>query len=536
MIPWLTALALAEPPRTGHVLVRAEDPSILEGHPDVARVERRRGHVARVTPAPGRDEEALAETLRRLPGVRWAHPDVYVAIAPRALPDDPYVADQWHLANTGQQGFTPGVDIRAEDAWAITHGAGQLVAILDSGVDLDHPDLRVIDGYDYIGRDDSSDAEGDEAHGTACAGLAVGVGDNGVGTAGVAYEGEAYGIRLIGNSTLTDLYDAFTESVDAGATVLSNSWGFEDDCFGVSDYEVIADAFAYAEERGRGGLGAAVVFAAGNGNCDITANAMLAHETVVTVAAVNGFDVREGYSAFGPWVDIAAPSGGMYTTDIVGSAGYNGYPGDDDYTTWFNGTSASTPVVAGVMALMFASNERLTAADARDALCDSAVRIDLAGGAWDDTGWSPYYGCGRIDAGAAVRAVANLGPPPVPVGDPDPVRPEAAILAWTEDPDPDGDLVTWEVRIDGEILAVDRPWLDRTGTVDDGDTVPWQVRAVDRWGASAWSAEIITEITTPVVAAAPAPEPDGGCDHTGGAPLAALGAIAGLSRRIRSRP
>ncbi len=529
--------------RTGDLLVHADDPSVLAALPEVAAVHVLRGPVARLALKPGIDDIALAVALRDRPDVAWAHPDLHVRLRASSLPNDPYLPDQWHLQNTGQQGFTPGVDIGAAEAWDLTRGAGQLVAIFDTGIDIDHPDLRVIDGRDYVDDDDSSDPI-DDPHGTACAGLAVGTGDNALGTAGVAYEATAYGIRIIGNSTLTDLYDGFAEAVDAGATVLSNSWGFLDDCNGVDDYGIIADAFAYAEEEGRGGLGSAVVFAAGNGNCDISGNNMLEHETVITVAAVNGFDVREPYSSFGPYVDIAAPSGGMHTTDIVGSLGYNGYPGDDDYTTWFNGTSASTPVVAGVVALMFAANERLTASDVRDALCDTAVRVDLDAGGYDALGWSPYYGCGRIDAGAAVRAVANAGPPDPPAGTPEAeLRPDAAVLTWTDAEDPDGDPAIYTVRWwvgDGREREVEteRPWLDLTGEVADGDVVSWVVLATDLWGPGAWSSEATARVVAPEEPPPPPPvEEPAGCATTPGfSPWGLVAALAGLSRRrVRGR-
>jgi subtilisin family serine protease len=523
--------------RTGEVLVHADDPASLASAPGVGAVVVLRGHVARITPVIGVDDVALSVALRQRPDVQWSHPDLRVRLETRSLPDDPYLADQWHLRNTGQQGFTPGVDIGASEAWDITHGAGEIVAILDSGVDLEHPDLSVIDGHDYVGDDDSSDAV-DEAHGTACAGLAVGIGNNGLGTAGVAYEGTAYAIRIVGNSTLSELYDGFAEAVDAGASVLSNSWGFEDDCSGVPDYGVIEDAILYAEENGRGGKGAAVVFAAGNGNCDIQDNGMLAHPEVITVAAVNGFDVREGYSAFGAWVDIAAPSGGMYTTDMVGAAGYNGYPGDDDYTTWFNGTSASTPVVSGTVALMFASNARLTAADARDALCDTAVRLDLDGGAWDLTGWSPYYGCGRVHAGAAVRAVANLGPPEAAAGTVVEMAPESAFLTWDAASDPDGDALAYTIRWwrdpdDVQEVETDRTWLDLTGEVADGDTVTWTIQAADLWGPGPESTEQVTAVVAPPPA--PVAEETGGCTHVSGGP-GWLAAAALLLRRRATSP
>jgi subtilisin family serine protease len=565
MIPWLAAAALAAPAsfypgrgaarldldpdgrvhgmaRTGDVLVHTTDPAALAALPEVAEVHLHKGGVARVVPAKGVDDVALSVALHDRPDVDWAHPNLYVTIKAESLPDDPYLPAQWHLQNTGQLGYNPGVDIHAADAWEITHGAGQLIAIIDEGVDLAQPDLRVTDGHDYVDDDESSQAVGDGAHGTACAGLAAAIGNNDLGTAGVAYEADVYAIRIIGATTLAETYDAFVEATDAGATVLSNSWGFVTDDCSVSDYGVVSQAVQYAEENGRGGLGSAVVFAAGNEDCDIENNAMLADPLVITVAAMNGFDVRESYSNYGASVDIAAPSGNMTTTDIVGSAGYNGYPGDNDYTNWFNGTSASTPVVSGVVALMFAANDRLTAAGARDALCDTAIKMDLEAGEWDDTGRSPYYGCGRVDAAAAVRAVANLGPPQIPASLAEEIPPDAAVLSWTDGADPDHDHVNYTIRWAFSTkpwprtqVATDRTFADLTGQVADGDEIVWQVKAADQWGETEWSADQLTEVVAPPVAEVKAPEEQGGCDHSPVSPVwsGLLAGLAALASRRR---
>lgn len=521
--------------RTGLVLVRTEDPEALARVPGVGSVERLRGAVVRVTPAPGTDDVALAASLHGLPGIGWAHPDLVLPLVPASLPDDPYLGSEWHIQNTGQLGFTPGVDIGASDAWEVTRGAGQLVAIVDTGVDLLHPDLSVIPGHDYVGHDE--DPSPDDPHGTACAGLAAGVGDNAVGTAGVAWEADAYAIRLVGGTTTTaDMYDALVEAVDAGAGVLSNSWGFEDPCAPINDYGAFDEAVDYAERHGRGGLGAAVVFAAGNGACDIAANNWLADERVITVAAVNGYDEREWYSCFGDAVDVAGPSGAMVTTDMLGSAGYNGYPGDDGYTNGFNGTSAATPVVAGVVALMFAANERLTAAQARDALCDTSVPVDLASGTWDATGRSPWYGCGRVDAAAAVRAVSDLGPPTIPVPTAD--SGWSAVLAFTSS-DPDGASLEYDVRWafasdpwPRTTVHADQPWVDLSADVHPGDTIVWQVRAQDRWGVTDWSEDRTFTVAAPILGVL-APPP-GGCDTGGGGGAVGV-ALAILATRRRRR-
>ena len=126
-----------------------------------------------------------------------AHPDFIHEPQHHVMPNDPFVTDQWHLENTGQKGAT-GADINAETAWELTTGAGQLISIIDSGVDLGHPDLIGISGTDYIDDDDDSYPEDKNAHGTACAGLAASIGNNEIGGAGVAYDAEVYGVRMLG--------------------------------------------------------------------------------------------------------------------------------------------------------------------------------------------------------------------------------------------------------------------------------------------------------------------------------------------------
>jgi subtilisin family serine protease len=526
--------------RTGHILVDTDDPNALRTVPGVAAVRAHRGGLVEVTPTAGADDLALSRRLHALAGVRWATPDLVLPLKLNA-PNDPYFADAWHLENTGQGGRLADVDIDATTAWTWATGSGQTIAIIDSGVEVDHPDLDVIAGHDYLGNDDDPspnylDGYGGP-HGTCSAGVAAATGDNGVGVTGVAYNAQVYAIRLIGaGSSTSDTYDAFVEAVDAGATVLSNSWGFENDCAGVPRYGVFDKMFRYAEDQGRDGLGALVVFAAGNGGCDIEADGMLEHETAVVVAAVEATDVRAGYSNFGRWVDIAAPTG-LLTTDWQ-RGGYGSYSGEDAYADGFNGTSAAAPVVAGVAALMFEANPRLTAAQARDALCDTAARIDLAHANYDANGWSPYYGCGRIDAGAAVATVANQEPG-APTPSSEALTEVSAVLSWGEADDADLDVVRYEVRWGtpdradtAPIVAADGVRLDLTGSVALGDTVAWRVRAVDTWGPGPWSDEVVATVEA-------APEPPGlfGCAHgpaTATWTAAAL-AVAGI-RRSGSAP
>ncbi len=501
------------------VVVSADDYDAIEALPDVLRVDvGPTGRLARVFPVPGVHSVSLSSQLEARSDVLWAHPDVEVRAHARVIPNDPWLGDQWHLINTGQRGYYPGSDINAEEAWTVTHGAGMMVAIVDSGTDVNHPDLLVTPGWDYVDDDADSHPTGGEAHGTAVGGLAAGIGNNGIGTAGVAYEGELYGIRMIGGYTsMYDVYLAFVEATDAGAAVINNSWGFEEDCANMPLYSELENAVDYAEEQGRDGHGTAVVFSAGNGNCDITNDGLLGHPAVIGVAAIDGYDLKEGYSSWGPWVDISAPGSRIATTDIVGNRGYE----NGSYTDTFSGTSAAAPIISGVMALIFAANERISAEQARQVLCDTAVRIDPSRAGYDAEGWSPYYGCGRADAGAAVKAAYNAGPPGVPqiVSTTGLVGPGPVTLKWNKPDDPDGDSLTYRVRwwptpkpfrakrqdVEGRSFTFDEPF-------EIGDDITWKILAEDQYGAGEWSEEVSFQVVDPATLEPAEIEATGGCN------------------------
>jgi subtilisin family serine protease len=530
--------------RTGRVLVRAKDAATIARIPGVAGVTPLPGGLLRVTPSPGTDDLALARALHDQPGVEWAAPDLLLPLRPAHLPDDPLVGDQWHLENTGQGGRTADIDIDAEPAWSLATGAGVTIAVLDSGVETDHPDLSVIAGHDYIEQDDDPNPDFSDTyegpHGTCASGIAAAIGNNGTGVAGVAYDADVYAIRLIGGETSTeDLYDAFVEAVDAGSGVLSNSWGYGTGCDEVPRLGVFGDMFQYAEEEGRGGLGSVVVFAAGNGNCDTAGDGMLAHRQPIVVAAVESDGRRAWYSNYGDAVDIAAPTT-LLTTDLLGG-GYGSYGGDDAYVDGFNGTSAATPVVAGVAALMIEANPRITAAQIRDAICRTAMRTDTADAAYDDEGRSPLYGCGLIDAGAAVAAVADTEPSaPTPRLTTDEALAGRVLLAWDAAEDPDGDVLGYEVAwwtnddADATSVTTTDTALDIGPEVSVGETVSWHVRAADPWGDGPWSeTETITVVAEqdPPTPESPVTEDPGGCATAPAPGLAGLVALALLARR-----
>lgn len=520
--------------RTGRLLVRGDAAEVAKVS-GVAQVTTLRGGLLRVSVAPGADDLAVARALHGRPGVDFAVPDLLLPLVPATLPDDPWLGEEWHLENTGQGGRVEDVDVDATLAWTFATGAGQRIAVLDSGVQVDHPDLLVVPGHDYLGDDDDPTPDTSDAgpHGTGCAGIAAATGDNGYGVAGVAWEAEVYAIRLIGGeSSSQDLYDAFVEAVDAGAGVLSNSWGFGTSCETIPNYAVFGEMFDYAEHEGRDGLGAVVAFAAGNGGCDIAGDGMLANRELVVVAAVEGTDQRASYSSYGDAVDIAAPTA-LLTTDIT-PGGYGSYADDDAFMDGFSGTSGATPVVAGVVALMLEANPRITAAEVREVLCATAVRIDEELAAYDAEGRSPYYGCGRIDAGAAVATVANGAPAaPVPRLVAETVPAERVILAWDPAADPDGDVlgydVSWTVDGDAHAETTTATRLDLSGRQAEGAVVTWTVTAVDPWGPGATSAPVTFTVEEAEE------EETGGCAVAPGAGGMAgvLLAVAALSRRRR---
>ena len=363
----------------------------------------------------------VANALHETGAFDYAEVD-FLLLLKRFNTNDPALDYQWSLENTGsslQYNGTAGIDMKVFNAWGSTTGSSSIkVAILDEGVDLTHPDLvgNMLTGYDGTNQGSGGAPQGDDAHGTACAGIVAATGNNNTGVAGVAYDSKIIPVRIAyssGQNWVTS-NTWIGNSINwawqtAGADILSNSWG------GGSSSSTINNAINGAVNNGRGGLGAPVLFAAGNDN---GANSYPATQTnVISVIAMSMCAERKSPSScdgetwwgsnYGTGADVAAPGVKIYTTDISGADGY----GSGDYTATFNGTSSATPNAAGVMALILSASSGLTEAQARVALESTCQKVGSYtynnGVSGQPNGsWSNDLGYGLVNAEAAVLSVS----------------------------------------------------------------------------------------------------------------------------------
>jgi thermitase len=269
------------------------------------------------------------------------------------VPNDPHVPDQsW--AKT----------VQLPDAWSIATGrASTVVAVLDSGVRSDHPDLagKLVSGHDFIGNDD--DPQDEVGHGTAVAGIIAAAGNNGVGIAGAAMDVAIMPVRVgdASRAPLGTLVEGIYYAVDHGAAVINLSLGTD------VESAKLKDAVDYAYNHN-----VEVVAAAGNQSGGVAYPANYGH--AISVAATNA--EGRGLASFSSRisrVDASAPGVGVYTTAWNATSG-NGWQAE-------SGTSFATPTVAGVLALMRSVNPSLTVEDVRHALTGTAHwrTVGLAG-------------------------------------------------------------------------------------------------------------------------------------------------------------
>lgn len=371
----------------------------------------------------GMNIQDAADLFSSLADFDYLHPNIQQTPQVRAVPNDPLYDTQWHLNNTGQGGGLAGADINVESVWDNYTGQGVTIGVIDDGLEVAHEDIApnantTID-FDYRDGDNDPSPGAGDFHGTAVGGAASAKGNNGIGVSGSAWDAELVGLRLIGGFT-TDATEAQALSHELNTIdVYNNSWGPADDG---RIHFIGPQALAALEQTattGRNGLGNIHTWAAGNGgdftNDDVNYDPYASSRFTIAVGALSNSGVRAQYSDTGAALFLVAPSGDsngsgtldLITTDITGAAGYDA----TNYTSSFNGTSASTPVVSGVIALMLEANPNLTYRDVSNILARTSVRVDPGNADWvqngDDIWVNHEYGFGNIDAAAAVDAALN---------------------------------------------------------------------------------------------------------------------------------
>jgi serine protease len=360
----------------------------------------------------------IIKSLRRRADVRYAQPN-YIRKA-LAIPNDPQYHRQWHYPL-----------INLPQSWDVTTGSNTvIVAVIDTGVLLNHPDLEnrlTSDGYDFIsdparaldgdGIDPDPDDPGDGSpggssfHGTHVSGIIAAETDNDTGVAGVTWSTRIMPLRTLGQGGGTD-FDIL--QAVRYATGLDNDSGtlpaqradIINLSLGGSSFSAAAQEL-FTEVRGEGII---VVAAAGN-SASNTPFYPAAYEGVVSVSAVDIQKDLTWYSNFGPTIDLAAP-GGDNTADI----NLDGFPdgvlstcGNDTTGTiefvycFFQGTSMAAPHMAGVVALMKAIYPALTPEEMDVLLISGSITEDIGPAGRDD-----QFGRGLIDAFGALVAAQNL--------------------------------------------------------------------------------------------------------------------------------
>ncbi len=339
---------------------------------------------------PPGQELMIVEDLRRDPSVEYAEPDYHAAVT--IIPNDARWDNQWAPAKIG-----------APAAWEIATGSPEIIiAVLDTGVKLDHPDLAAkiwinpgeipansldddqngkvddVHGWHFYHHCSNSDClpfedddlTDDNGHGTHVAGIAAAETDNEVGIAGMSWGAQLLPVKVLdeyGDGWYSDVIAGIVYATDSGADIINLSLGGEESS------PALQDAVDYAQARG-----VLLIAATGNNGGSVLYPAACDH--VLAVGATDVNDLCPGFSNHGPEIDIAAPGVAIYST----------WPRLDGY--WHkSGTSMAAPHVAGLAALIWSIRPDATNDYVAWVIIQTAVDLGTPG-------WDEFYGWGRIDA------------------------------------------------------------------------------------------------------------------------------------------
>jgi cell wall-associated protease len=341
-----------------------------------------------------------------------------------ACRNDSYFTDQWGLNSNGQHGALPGSDIRACNAWGITTGCSNIiVAVLDEGLELNHPDFNNIVPFSYNTLTASSPSVIHGNHGVPVAGIIGAHQNNNLGISGVAPNGSLMSISHSFSAPLSParLADGMITASQNGAQIINNSWSS-----GVF-YQVIDDAINQITVTGRNNLGVIVVQSVGNGNQSTVAYPSN-NPRVIAVGASNMLNQRKSTTSndgdnswgsnYGQGLDVVAPGLYIPSTDRQGNNGYNTNSTSNEYsnrdfTNKFKGTSAAVPHISGIAALILSLNPNFTATQVKNIIESSTDKFSgysfsLGAGENAMLTWNTEVGYGKVNAHLALLEAAKM--------------------------------------------------------------------------------------------------------------------------------
>jgi parallel beta-helix repeat protein len=342
------------------------------------------------------------------------------------IPNDPYFNMQYALHNIGQTGGTSDADVDAPEAWEIQQGRPDIIiAVPDTGVDINHPDLAdniwinddeipdngidddkngfIDDIYGWNFYDKSNDVIDEFGHGTHCSGIIAAVIDNELGVAGIAGKCKIMPLKLY---TLKNTIESIKYAIDNDANIISMSFGLNP-FVKTNETGLLGLTLTYADLKGM-----VLIAAAGNSPDFLSSVGSLpaSHDKVIAVAATDHNDMKASFSTYGSFIDVAAPGCDILSLRAAGTDMYQGSLGYEEgaffvppfdenailYRSW--GTSMSCPLVAGVAALVLSQKPGLSNSEVRTILRSST----------DPVISDEFIGIGRINANKALNKAEHV--------------------------------------------------------------------------------------------------------------------------------
>ena len=411
----------------------------------------------------------VIEALKHNPLVEYA--ELNFILQAQLIPNDPAFPNQWALTKIG-----------APAAWDISTGSSPtIIAILDTGIDINHEDL--------VGKYLDSPSPDDNGHGTQVSGIAAAATNNSKGVAGVCWLCPILSLKVLSSTGIgsdSSVANGIVTAANQGVRVINLSLG----SYASSQSEQNAVNYAWSK-------GVVVVGAAGNDNLS-SPFYPAALNNVIAVGSTTGSDSKSSTSNYGSWLDVMAP-GVSVTTTRVGNL----------YTAP-SGTSMAAPHVSGLAGLIFSANPLLTNTQVVDIITSTA--LDLG-----DPGFDQYYGWGRIQADKALQKASGITvtpdttAPTTSITSPTSGSTVSAAIDITADATDNVGVTKVEFYIDGVLFAIDvtPPYLSSwdTTTLSNSSSHTLQTKAYDLAGNAGNSSVVTVTVNNTISTPTPNPNP-----------------------------